>query len=876
MSNNGIDDQVLERYEMNKRLGRGAYGIVWKAIDKRTQGTVALKKIFDAFRNKTDAQRTYREVWFLCRFNSHPNVIRLLDIMKAQNNKDLYLVFDFMETDLHRLIKRKNVLHDMHKRYIMYQLFKSTYYLHSGDVIHRDQKPCNILLNKQCVLKLADFGLARSVNETAETNPVPYTEYIATRWYRAPEILLASKTYTKGIDMWSIGCILGELYLNEPIFQGTNTLNQLEKILVYMPKPSSEDIESLQTNYMEFLRNQPSKEFYRKRLEDLVPNMPKDAMDLFINLLKINPKKRLTALECMHHIYVARFYNKNDENVLDEPVTPDLNDNTQLSIDEYRQRIYLMCNQLRESSRTEKLHRRSKSRNQLDENSKRYSNSQVAKSAVSYHRNYGKEGKNYEKDDHRNESNDRDNSKKKRNSRLHISESTNSLLHYGGGNNNEGRHRLKSSTTHQYGNQQYLNDSDETLKSDQDNLLSSAFLQPVSNQRSHTQQNNNSNNNSSNYYYPSSSSHHQLQQPSQHRVQYQYNPNRIVSNYISQNETETSKLRRSQSFSTRNTRQYNDQHRHYAGHQHYAHPTNPSKLSAYNRIKDKSSAPLQRTSEQRYLRSYHRSSGNYGHSANPQPGYGVQTVSFGQKNSRRNSTSDNHYGKDDNHRSLSRTLPHDYYNDNHVNNNENQYRYTTNHYEKTSNNSVNQLPNGVNYYHHPIKRDHSSKRLYKQNSTPPSTTTTATTNSINYPSLNSYYYQQSQNEPNYDSATQYYRTTPSRLLNTNNSNNNNTNKNRTSLSSLNKTTDNRNNYSSKTHSNSNNNNNNNNNVVTFSKTFDVINPKNGNDNSYNLVNSSSSNQWHPNGKTRHHLLSGSPRNRRSSKNTPKSSNRQNS
>ncbi|XP_078394002.1 mitogen-activated protein kinase 15-like, partial [Cetorhinus maximus] len=170
-----------------------AYGIVWKAIDRQTGEVVAVKKIFDAFRNQTDAQRTFREILFLQEFGHHPNIIKLLNVIRAANDKDIYLVFEYMETDLHAVIKKGNLLKDIHIRYILYQLLKATKFIHSGNVIHRDQKPSNILLDADCFVKLCDFGLARCINQIQEEQGnAALTEYVATRWYRAPEILLAS------------------------------------------------------------------------------------------------------------------------------------------------------------------------------------------------------------------------------------------------------------------------------------------------------------------------------------------------------------------------------------------------------------------------------------------------------------------------------------------------------------------------------------------------------------------------------------------------------------------------------------------------------------------------------------------------------------
>ena len=171
-----------------------AYGIVWKALEKKTKRVVALKKIFDAFQNATDAQRTYREIMFLRELAGHDNVVQLLDVMKADNDRDIYLVFEFLETDLHAVI-RANILEDIHKQYILYQMLKALKYMHTAEVLHRDLKPSNLLLNSECLCKVADFGLARSIamlESEKVDNPV-LTDYVATRWYRAPEILLGSQ-----------------------------------------------------------------------------------------------------------------------------------------------------------------------------------------------------------------------------------------------------------------------------------------------------------------------------------------------------------------------------------------------------------------------------------------------------------------------------------------------------------------------------------------------------------------------------------------------------------------------------------------------------------------------------------------------------------
>uniref|UniRef100_A0A8C1EZ14 Mitogen-activated protein kinase 15 n=1 Tax=Cyprinus carpio carpio TaxID=630221 RepID=A0A8C1EZ14_CYPCA len=306
-----------------------------------TGETVAVKKIFDAFRNRTDAQRTFREIMFLQEFGDHPNIIKLLNVIRAQNDKDIYLVFEFMDTDLHAVIKKGSLLKDIHKRYVMHQLLKATKYLHSCNVIHRDQKPSNILLDSDCFVKLCDFGLARSLYQIQEdaVNPA-LTEYVATRWYRAPEILLGSTRYTKGVDMWSIGCILGEMLLGKPLFPGTSTINQIEKIMSTIPHPSTEDVLAIRSEYgasviqRMLLRPQVP-------LDEILPaSVPPDALDLVQRLLVFNPDKRLSAEEALQHPYVSKFHNPAREPSLVYDVLLPVDDDIQLSVTQYRNKLY--------------------------------------------------------------------------------------------------------------------------------------------------------------------------------------------------------------------------------------------------------------------------------------------------------------------------------------------------------------------------------------------------------------------------------------------------------------------------------------------------------------------------------------------------------
>ena len=181
--NEKIETQVLEKYQIVKKLGSGAYGHVWKARSKATGATVALKKIFDAFQHSTDAQRTFREICVLKQLK-HNKIISLIEVLPALNNQDIYLVFEFMESDLYHMVY-EGKLQPVHIKYLMYQIMLGIHYLHASNLIHRDLKPSNILINSDCSIKICDFGLVRYLgSEVLDSNSL--TEGVATRWYRAP------------------------------------------------------------------------------------------------------------------------------------------------------------------------------------------------------------------------------------------------------------------------------------------------------------------------------------------------------------------------------------------------------------------------------------------------------------------------------------------------------------------------------------------------------------------------------------------------------------------------------------------------------------------------------------------------------------------
>jgi len=277
---------------------------------------------------------------FLQELHGHENIIKLLNVLKADNDRDIYLVFEYMETDLHAVI-RASILEDIHKQYTMYQLLKALKYMHTANVLHRDMKPSNLLLNSECLVKVADFGLARSIASLENVNvanPV-LTDYVATRWYRAPEILLGSQKYTKGVDMWSIGCILGELLGGKPMFPGTSTMNQLDKIIEVTGRPTAEDITAINSPFAATMLESlpPSRP---RSLGDMFPGASTDALDMLQKLLQFNPNKRITAEQALEHPFVAQFHNSADEPRCSKVIQIPIDDNHKYSISEYRTKLY--------------------------------------------------------------------------------------------------------------------------------------------------------------------------------------------------------------------------------------------------------------------------------------------------------------------------------------------------------------------------------------------------------------------------------------------------------------------------------------------------------------------------------------------------------
>lgn len=314
--------EVDSRYTPLESIGTGAYGVVCAAKDNRTGRKVAIKKITKAFDVITIAKRTYRELKILRHFR-HENIISILDVMEPPGDdeetfQDVYVVLDLMESDLHNIIHSVQPLSNEHIRFFLYQVMRGLKYIHSASVLHRDLKPSNLLINQNCELKIGDFGMARGLSVDPEEHSLFMTEYVATRWYRAPELMLSLNEYTSAMDIWSAGCIFAEMLGRRLLFPGKNYVNQLQLILSVVGTPSTDYINNIGSEKVRaYLKSLPERKSVD--LTVLFPCANKEALELLNSMLQLEPKKRCSAELALENSYLAHYHDSQDEPVCNPP-----------------------------------------------------------------------------------------------------------------------------------------------------------------------------------------------------------------------------------------------------------------------------------------------------------------------------------------------------------------------------------------------------------------------------------------------------------------------------------------------------------------------------------------------------------------------------
>lgn len=297
-----MDTQAkTKRYPKIDFLGEGQYATVYKAEDTVTKRIVAVKKIKLGKRSETrdGINRTaLREIKILKEI-SHPNIISLLDVYFGQYS-NVSLVFDYMQTDLERIIQDSSIiLTQAHIKKYMLMTLIGLEYMHCRWILHRDIKPNNLLVNKEGILKITDFGLAKAYGSPDRK----YTYQVVTRWYRSPELLYGANLYGTGIDIWATGCVLAELLLRVPFLQGDNDITQLSKICEVLGCPSEDNWPGV-SSLPSYIEMKPPTVIYQ--LSEIFSAASEYTIDLLQNMLKLNPIKRYDATNCLKSSYFSK------------------------------------------------------------------------------------------------------------------------------------------------------------------------------------------------------------------------------------------------------------------------------------------------------------------------------------------------------------------------------------------------------------------------------------------------------------------------------------------------------------------------------------------------------------------------------------------
>lgn len=303
---------LARRYELDSVIGEGAYGVVASATDVTTGEKVAVKRIRRVLDTYPMATRILRELKFLRLLKGHENVIEVKDILVPCDRdrfNDTFVVFELMPCDLYRVIHSRAALSSSQVRYLMFQLLRGVRYLHMCGVLHRDLKPSNVLVDGNCRLKIIDFGLARAAFRTEnDSDLMLWTNYVATRWYRAPELIMPRATnYGHPIDMWSVGCIFAEMLLRQPLFPGSDSSDQLRRITEFTGKPDIGSIQKLRSAHaQQLIAAMPPRA--PADLRAMFPAGTEEApLRLISKMLQFDPDMRISAHEALMDDYFKQW-----------------------------------------------------------------------------------------------------------------------------------------------------------------------------------------------------------------------------------------------------------------------------------------------------------------------------------------------------------------------------------------------------------------------------------------------------------------------------------------------------------------------------------------------------------------------------------------
>jgi len=286
----------MHKYRLISKKGEGTFSEVLKAQSIKSGRYVAIKCMKNHF-DSLETVNNLREIQALRRLSPHPHIVKLNEVLYDEPTGRLALVFELMDMNAYEMIRgRRHYLNEDKVKLMMYQLIKALDHMHRNGIFHRDIKPENILLVDD-QLKLADFGSCRGVYSKQ-----PYTEYISTRWYRAPECLLTDGYYSYKMDLWGTGCVWFEILSLFPLFPGTNELDQIEKIHNILGTPPKDLLDKFQrhASHMDF--NFPPKE--GSGIARLIPHVSHDCQDLILRLLAYNPEERLSARQALKSAYL--------------------------------------------------------------------------------------------------------------------------------------------------------------------------------------------------------------------------------------------------------------------------------------------------------------------------------------------------------------------------------------------------------------------------------------------------------------------------------------------------------------------------------------------------------------------------------------------